>query len=544
MGENMALDGLLTLREPLGPIDQAYIKKDNDIEAILNEEVTPFNEAICRAPILLLGRKGSGKSAILAKFKIRATGQRHSNQSYSDILPEAGKPFLISIVAWREFHKLTDYVVQKSRQNTQYFDEELLFTEYLAELWEEAIWREIFFYFYNFCHHHESKQALAPVEKYVLADGGMITPSHLMSLVNNFFKDDIISGSPEVAAAKLFEIAKDAVLDYVEYRKSQIIILIDSMEGYPIRNIAFANVLGGLLRAINNVNHESRYLNVMFCLPEEIENHLQANSSNIMKDFSAAYRIKWKPIDLLAVTAHRYRLFVKIRDGAFYEQIKNLDLNSRDGIHDFFRMIMPEKFVNRLGDPEDPLAYVVRHTQLLPRHTIAIFNAIIARSFEGTEQVRTLSAAAIRDGVAEAEKLIADQVLVPYEKIYPDLISSCVDILPCLSPICTYDELRRVERRFKSRVEDDVLDIWRTLFEMGVIGKVTRFIQKDIPDYVRSTRYCLAQFHYNIDGSFGLSDNTEYCFHPVFSKYFGMNRKDKNDRKTVYPDNVDIIALR
>jgi hypothetical protein len=60
---------------------------------------------------------------------------------------------------------------------------------------------------------------------------------------------------------------------------------------------------------------------------------------------------------------------------------------------------------------------------------------------------------------------------------------------------------------------------------------------------VRGDRYCLAHFHYNIEGTFGLSGHDEYCFHPVFSRHFGMARKGDGDQRAVYPANVEIITL-
>jgi hypothetical protein len=514
---------LLTYREPLGPIDQANVHLEQDAKAILNIKVTPFSEAIGRAPILLLGRKGSGKSSILAEFKILADGRRQRAES-PDSPPEIGAPFLINIASWDQFHQLTRHVAGQYRDNNPEFDTEMIPTEYLARLWTEALWDEVIRFFYNFCHHRESRPQLTAVEKYILADGSY-------------------SGPPKDAAVKLYEAAKSAVLAYANSRKSKIIFLIDSMEKYPVRNVIFAEVLGGLLRAINNVHYESDAIKITFCLPEEIEGHLHANSANIMKDYNAAYRIRWKPIDLLTVAAHRYRLFAELKDPTLFERTKSMDLNAREGIHEFFRIVMPDAFLNSLGDPEDPLAYIVRHTQLLPRHVIAIFNAIIARSYDSTRQMRTLDAQSIREGVGDAEKLIAQQVLVPYYKIYPDLIAACEDILPDLGPVCTFDDLRKVERRFKNRVEEDVRNVWRALFAMGVLGKVVH-ASDSAPDYVRSSRYCLAQFHYNIEGSFGLSDKSEYCFHPVFSRHFGVTRKNSDDRKAVYPSNVDIPALK
>ena len=520
----MALEGLLTYREPLGPIDQVNIRTYADADEILNSHVAPFSEALSRLPILLLGRKGSGKSSILTEFKIQAWRSRQgADRSDSlDAPPEIGEPFLLSIASWDHFHQLTRHVAEQFREANPDFDSELVPTEYLSELWQQAIWDEIIRHFYNFCHHRESRPALAAVERYVLADG-----RH--------------SGPPREAAKALYRAAKNSVLDYAKGRRSQIILFIDSMEKYPVRNVVFAEVLGGLLQAVNAVHYDSETVRITFCLPEEIESHLQAGSANIMKDYNASYRIRWKPIDLLKVAAHRYRLFAQLRSKNLYGSMKAIDLDTREGIHAFFNLVMPETFANSMGEEEDPLAYIVRHTQLLPRHIIAIFNAIIARAHDsgGGEK---FTPECIREGVSDAEKLIARQVLVPFYKIYPDLITTCEDILPDLAPVCSFNDLRKIERRFAHRVEEDVTNIWRTLFSMGVLGKVVGAVT-DRPQFVRGDRYCLAHFHYNIEGAFGLSTHEEYCFHPVFSRHFGMVRSGSDDRRAVYPANVELITL-
>ena len=36
--------------------------------------------------------------------------------------------------------------------------------------------------------------------------------------------------------------------------------------------------------------------------------------------------------------------------------------------------------MNGFGQPEEPIAYIMRHTQLLPRHLIEILNEIIDRA--------------------------------------------------------------------------------------------------------------------------------------------------------------------
>ena len=38
------------------------------------------------------------------------------------------------------------------------------------------------------------------------------------------------------------------------------------------------------------------------------------------------------------------------------------------------------------------------------------------------------------------------------------------------------------------------------------------------------------------------SSQCEYCFHPVFSRAFGMVRPD-NEKRVVYPANVDMLTI-
>lgn len=524
----MALEGLLTYREPLGPIDQANVRFEADADAILNARVAPFSEALSRLPILLLGRRGSGKSSILAEFRMTARRSgRQDRAASSDAPPDIGEPFLITITSWEHFHQLTRHVAAQYYGDAHpQFDSEMVPTEYLSRLWQEAIWDEVILHFYNFCHHREVRPALAAVERYVLADGRRHP------------------GPPHEAARNLYKAAKSAVLAYAAARRSQIILFVDSMEKYPVRNVVFAEVLGGLLQAINAVHYDSELVRITFCLPEEIESHLQVGSANIMKDYNAAYRIRWKPIDLLKVAAHRYRLFAELRSKPLFEATKGLDLDTREGIHEFFNLVMPSDFRNRMGDAEDPLAYIVRHTQLLPRHIIAIFNAIIAKAHAHDGNEYRLTEDDILGGVSDAERLISQQVLVPFYKIYPNLLSSCEDILPDLAPICSFNDLRRIERRFNRRVEEDIGNVWRTLFGMGILGKVVSGDDTEPPAFIRGHRYCLANFHYNIEGAFSLSSRDEYCFHPVFSRHFGLSRDRVGDRRAVYPANVDFITLR
>jgi hypothetical protein len=253
-----------------------------------------------------------------------------------------------------------------------------------------------------------------------------------------------------------------------------------------------------------------------------------------MKDLSSSFRIKWKPIDLIRIVAHRLRVSSKIYDKKLYEQIKGLDFSKRDDIHVLFDLVLPKSITNGQGTEENPLAYMIRHTQMLPRHILAIFNSALSAHYSANKTFSAMSEDAIRSGIIAVQKVIAAQILLPYEHLFPKLLAQCRTILPDLNPICDYGHLRKVEGRFKRQIEEDVTSVWTSLFEMGVLG---RSIGHD--GSAATDRYCYGQFHFNIDGAFGLATDGEFCFHPVFSRAFGMTRRN-GDKRVVYPAHIDL----
>jgi hypothetical protein len=173
---------------------------------------------------------------------------------------------------------------------------------------------------------------------------------------------------------------------------------------------------------------------------------------------------------------------------------------------------------------------------------IAIFNAILSRSYSPTTKFKYVDESAIRDGVTHVQEMIATQILFPYNPLYPKLMTACGDILPDLSPICSYGELKKVERRFNRIIEDDVGDVWETLFRMGMLGRIVEPVRGESASVGRSDRYRYADFHFNGDGGWGMATDGEYCFHPVFSRRYNMSRP-QGDERVVYPANIDLVTL-
>lgn len=515
------LQNALTAAEPLGPIAHERIVADV-IDDLVYDRISLFSEVATKPHMLFLGRKGAGKSALLSQIRMGTHKKGRRGLIFYNDEPTKNRDYVIDVYSWEHFNQIVRNVSRLLKRDELLDD--LIPTEYFVELWYQTLWDEIIQHFYNYhSFDSECRKLLDPVDKYVHADG-------------------IFEGSAQNHAKNLFKLAKSAVLHFLQSRSSKLYFLFDSMENYPVRSPTFLKIISGLFQGLTKINDESSRIVVSFCIPEEIESFVTSGSANLMKDLASSFRIRWRPIDLVRVVAHRLRVSSSVHDLKLYNELKELDFSKRDDLHQLFAIVLPEKITNSRGTDEDPLAYIIRHTQLLPRHVLAIFNAALSAHFKATGTFRQTSEAAVRDGITSVEKLIAKQILSPYEQIYPRLLAQCRSILPDLDPVCDYAALRKVESRFDRVVEEDVGSVWHTLFDIGVIGRSVGKAASDTVIGAGDERYCYGQFHYNIAGSFSMPTDGEFCFHPVFSRAFGMLRRN-GDKRVVYPAHIDLSDI-
>jgi len=361
----------LTLAEPLGPIAHERIVPDV-VDVIVYDRIAHFRDVTIKPHMLFLGRKGAGKSALLSQIRQEVHKKGRRGLVFLNNEPTFGRDHVIYVYSWEHFHQIVRNVNRLLNKEEDARLDELVPPEYYAELWYQTLWDEIIQHFYSYhSSDEECRIILEPVSQYVNADGSFDGPAHLH-------------------ARNLFSAAKAAVLNFLAKRRSRLYFLFDSMENYPVRNLIFPKIIAGLFQGLSKVNDDSLKITVSFCIPEEIEAFFASRSANLMKDFASSYRIRWQPVDLVRVVAHRLRLSASVHDRHLFRDIDKLDFAKRADLHSLFNMVLPKTITNSQGTVEDPLAYIIRHTQLLPRHILAIFNAAlsehfrIARTFRGS----------------------------------------------------------------------------------------------------------------------------------------------------------------
>jgi len=204
-----------------------------------------------------------------------------------------------------------------------------------------------------------------------------------------------------------------------------------------------------------------------------------------------------------------------------------LDLTKRADALTLFNAVLPQHISNQVGYEEETISYILRHTQLLPRHLLILLNSIFKNS-EGTGSLNSfpISQERILNGIRQMEDFMVREIFVAFKLIYPTAEETCRRCLPELGHKFTMGDLHRVFTRHGKAVfgSDNLFDFQRMLLEIGAIGRVIPGKERDL--------YIKGNFEYTVSHPLSLSQDDELCIHPLFSGIFhGSGTKER----PVYP---------
>jgi Patatin-like phospholipase len=198
-------------------------------------------------------------------------------------------------------------------------------------------------------------------------------------------------------------------------------------------------------------------------------------------------------------------------------QLEELDRRrSGDGDRDvaLLRAALPSEVTNGLGGVEDPLAYILRHTQLLPRHLIEILNNVFTAP-DPRSVPWAITGEAVRLGVRAAEKIIVSGIFAAHRASYDFAPGALTRLTNRLSICFQASELRKVfnQEGITKITGSDYDDFAEMLIAMGVLGvKVSR-----------THRYNRAH-----------SDRAEYIAEPPYARRIGIALSGGGVRSAAY----------
>ncbi len=500
----------ITRDEPFGPIDSNDIH-ETDIKAleVLFEQHNRIYANMRNRPSIIVGRKGSGKTYYLRSV--------YFDKQYS---------FYTEIRTARVLGHLTKAIESMNKV--------AIFPEMVAELWETILWISVF------C--EIRKQTLLTYEDLIVVDAylghvGVRDNEHIDDIlwkIADMIVDELRRNPKGVNSEILrrfekvtFEDARSVVVHRLEENKKNFVILLDSLENFELEIDSVGHSLQGLLKFVGAMNKPRDVVDIRFCLPAEIYKRLIKISSNPNKDFRRALKLQWTASELVLIGAQRLRFYLGLYHENFLRQFSALNPSKRNDALTLFQAVLPEKVMNQAGFLEDTMSYILRHTQLLPRHFLMFLTSIF-KSPGTTSRLSAfpLSEERIIRGVRQVEEIILSEIFVAFKLLYPTAEETCKRCIPHLSHKFNYGDLHRnfTENGKAVLGSNDLFEFQRMLIEIGALGKVIAGKETDV--------YIKGYFEYTIAHELILSKDDVLCIHPLFSGIF--NNGDRKDRP-VYP---------
>jgi hypothetical protein len=215
----------------------------------------------------------------------------------------------------------------------------------------------------------------------------------------------------------------------------------------------------------------------------------------------------------------------------YLKRLLPLDPTKRTDAMALFHAVLPKTIRNQAGFEEETISYILRHTQLLPRHFLMLLNSIF-RSGAGTQSLNPfpIKEARIISGVRQVEERIIKEIFVAFKLIHPTAESACKRSLPELGHKFSVGELHKVFTRHGKAVfsGDSLFEFQRMLMEIGAMGKVISGKATDV--------YIKGNFEYTVEHEISISHDDAMCIHPLFSGIFGNDSQER----PVYPYGSDL----
>jgi len=499
----------ITRDQPFGPTYSERIR-DKAVADLLFDRENKLYRALDERPAIILGRRGSGKTAYL--------------DSAYFLSP---KDIIIEIRQEKLFERVLIAVERLVRT--------AVLTESVADVWFTLLMivalQELV------SHEKRLGTRLSVVRDYLAKLGvreGERADDTLWSIVDML--SERLKDKPVGIVAQAIKLIDNVTFDMAiaeattALRKTglQCVLLLDSLESYPFDIPNITHAVRGLLKCVGAFNSGDFPFESRFCLPAELYHTFVAISSAPLKDFERSITLHWHPKELLFIAAKRIALYLELYEPATYGTIQNLQPDKKQDALKIFYSIFPEEVQNRLGFDEGCLAYLLRHTQLLPRQLLRLLNSIAAVNRQLDQPFFKVRAEAVVKGVANEEQLIAAEIFSGFAARYHTAQKCCETCVPELPFTFDHGQLHKVFTRYgkKQFEKDDYDEFKRMLIEIGAVGRVIG----------KTELYVEGQFEYTEPHKLAVSVDDELCLHPIFAGAFSVkNGRQGLSKFTVYP---------
>jgi len=498
--------------------------------------ISQFSEILQQNKSFLCGRRGSGKSVIAIKMAEQplweyveaVQGEDEQYGAYLNIVRQISeyrdqginvdiKESVRLLWEWVLTVKVIQTVVLQAKERNKPLDNDLAEMSIYLEGLGESIHPTL---------HPESR----------IGDLLLFTFDNARKLVQTGQLTSYLQG---LSASKSYRAALNALERKI--KSSSVMIVLDTIESYKIFEPFMIEGFRGILEAINSLIAKPKlyHIYLKFFVPAEIYEEAFSGVPGKLGDRTVFMR--WLSADLISVLAGRFLYMLEKNKSISEREIEILRKavlkaqSDQDGRHlreEFWYStgFLPRKIRTTLGQDEDCLAYMFRHTFRRPRDVVihqmqAIVNhAVLKGDFP------YIKAESVIKGVHDEftlRKILGD-ALSPFKEIVPgDLVSNARSVFYERSWVMNGRDLKRFSMQLYSLhgfgVEPELFA--SQLLRSGVIG---------MPSDLTRDLYRKARFEYMMPSVLpNVRDDLQYCVHPVMGDLFKM--KPPSDGKAIYP---------
>jgi hypothetical protein len=536
------LQRVITEQQPFGPPDAAQFTASTDLLRLLYDPANRIHrQAEMTGAPYVIGRKGAGKTAFVMAPKLR-------DEVVAVELPSAD--------VYQGVFGVVTALFARERQ---------IFAEHTARLWRHLTWSAVLCAIargpklrtVSFRTVREYAESLG--DGVVPADAGAAVSGYLRRVRATIDASGQLGGLGDILESvrgngRAISEAIDAGTKLLADSPSRYVVIVDSLEHYtgdlPTNDYQQVEQLSfeGLFRFIGgDGTMPLRSFDIRFAFPAEMWTVLEKVSANPIKDFHSRVVAHWSARELIGLTGTRLALYCHLHHPTLIDELELDDPLRALSYNECRRLIdavLPAEVVNAYGGREDAVAYLLRHTQLLPRHLITILNRVFeAQSTIDRRAPFPVSKLAVVEGVRRGETEIVRDVIASYSRVHPDARLCCERIIPNVGQVLESGELHRAfnQTGIRKATGLDYRDVQRMLIEIGCLGRIV--------EAESTSRYVVGEFEYTRSGSLHVGAGEPVCLHPVFAEVYSCRHSasrrtqlatDERQRvRPIYPVGTD-----
>jgi hypothetical protein len=507
-----ALREVITRQQPFGPPDAAQFTSSTELLRLLYDPTNrTHQQAESSGAPYVIGRKGAGKTAFVMAPKLDAK-----------VIP-------VELPSADMYQGVFDAVGRLLGSGVR------MFPEHTARLWRHLVWCAVLAVLAR-----DKRRRTVPyriVREFAGSLGNGSAPLDGETAVSAYLRrlnTVIDSGAAVGGVGDLLNSvsgngwsivqAIEAGTKILAEGPCRYVLIVDSLEHYigdlPTTDYQQAERVAfeGLFRFIGGDGTvPDRAFDIRFAFPAELWTVLEKVSANPIKDFHRRVIAHWSARELITLVGNRLSIYCGLHQPDLVDDEVDAPIGALgfDEARSLIERVLPERITNGYGGQEDTVAFLVRHTQLLPRHLITILNSVWeAQWAHDPGAPLPVKPIAVVEGVHRGEQEIVRDVLASFAPVHPYGRLCCERALPNLGNVVAEGELHRAYNQTGIRKETglEFRQFVRCLIEIGCLGRVI--------DAKSTSRYVVGEFEYTRAGSLHVGADEQFCIHPVFAEAF------------------------